>query len=191
MNISDFLTIIWIVTTIIIALIGGIYGIVTNTKKFELSEQYKNELLTWYGKVIFVITKLQGNCVDNEREEALCQLSALIDIGRFYFPNIDKGDGLGKNQPCAHQGYRHVALDFLVLIYQMGDEKNITRCRDKIEYMKRHFTSIVFQIVSPNNRIKKIKQYAKITMPQSMSIEDFMTSKYGEEAIDTIYEYYR
>ena len=73
----------------------------------------------------------------------------------------------------------------------MGDEKNISRCRDKIEYMRRHFTSIVFQIVSPNDRIKKIKKYAKITMPQSMSIEDFMTSKYEEEAIDTIFEYYR
>ncbi len=120
----------------------------------------------------------------------MCQLSALIDIGRFYFPNIDKGDGLGKNEPCAHQGYRHVALDFLVLVYQMGSEENVTRCRDKIEYMRRQFTSIVFQIVSPNNRIKKIKQYAKITMPRSISIEDFMASN-GKEAIDTIYEYYR
>ena len=102
MNISDYLTMISIVTTLIIAIIGGIYAVLTNTKKFELSEQYKNELLTWYGKVMFVITKLQGKCVGEEREEALCQLSALIDIGRFYFPNIDKGDGLEKKSTrCA------------------------------------------------------------------------------------------
>lgn len=62
MSTGDLLTIISIVTTIIIAIIGGIYAVVTNTKKFELSEQYKKELLTWYEKVIFVISKIQGDC---------------------------------------------------------------------------------------------------------------------------------
>lgn len=91
----------------------------------------------------------------DDREGALSQLLALIDIGRFYFPNIDKGDGFGEEQPLAHQGYRHVALDFLVLICQMGDEMNVNKCRDEIGYMRRHFTAIVFKIVSPNKEQKK------------------------------------
>lgn len=191
MDTSDLLTLISIVVTAIIAIVGGVYAIVTNTKKFELSERYKNELLTWYGKVVFVIKKLQGKCESNERINALQDLSALIEIGRFYFPNIDKKDGWGKEKPCAYQGHRHVALDFLVLIYQMGDDKNIDVCRNKITYMEKNFTSIVFEIISPNERIKNIKQYAKIVMPQAMSINDFMTSEYGEVAINTIFEYYK
>lgn len=191
MKISDLLALISILVTIIIAAIGGIYAIITNTKRFELAEQYKNELLSWYGKVVFVICKLQGECSGKERNNTLQELSALIEIGRFYFPNINKKDDFGKEKPLAYQGYRHVALDFLVLIYQMGDDTNISKCREKIEYMERHFTSIVFEIVSPNKRIKSIKQYTKIIMPREMSIEDFMDSKYGEASIDTIFEYYR
>lgn len=191
MKISDLLTLVSIVVTIVIAVIGGTYAIITNTKRFELSEQYKNELLSWYGKVVFVISKLQGECNEKERNNALQELSALIEIGRFYFPNINKKDGFGKEKPLAYQGYRHVALDFLVLIYQMGNDTNISKCRKKIEYMERNFTSIVFEIVSPDKRIKSIKQYAKITMPREMSIEDFMDSKYGETSIDTIFEYYK
>lgn len=191
MKISDLLALVSILVTIIIAAIGGIYAIITNTKRFELAEQYKNELLSWYGKVVFVICKLQGECSGKERKNTLQELSALIEIGRFYFPNINKKDDFGKEKPLAYQGYRHVALDFLVLIYQMGDDTNISKCREKIGYMERHFTSIVFEIVSPNKRIKSIKQYTKIIMPREMSIEDFMDSKYGEASIDTVFEYYR
>lgn len=191
MEISDLLTIVSIIVTIIIAIIGGIYGIITNTKRFELSERYKNELLSWYGKVVFIISKLQGECSGKERNDTLQELSALIEVGRFFFPNINKKDKFGKEKPLAYQGYRHVALDFLILIYQMGDDKNISKCREKIEYMERNFTSIVFEIISTNKRIKSIKQYTKITMPREMSIEDFMVSKYGKMSIDTIFEYYK
>lgn len=191
MKISDLLALVSILVTIIIAVIGGIYAIITNTKRFELAEQYKNELLSWYGKVVFVICKLQGECSGKERNNTLQELSALIEIGRFYFPNINKKDDFGKEKPLAYQGYRHIALDFLILIYQMADDANISKCREKIEYMERNFTSIVFEVVSPNKRIKSIKQYAKITMPREMSIEDFMDSKYDENSIDALFEYYK
>ncbi|MBD5470135.1 MAG: hypothetical protein HDR19_03190 [Lachnospiraceae bacterium] len=190
MSMSDLIAVISLVVTIIIAIIGGLYAIINNTKKFELSEQYKNELLTWYGKVIFTISKLQGECTGKERTDTLQELSALIEIGRFYFPNIDKKDGFGKEKPCAYQGYRHVALDFLILIYEMGSEEKIKKCREKIEYMERHFTSIIFKIVSPNKRIKNIKQYTKIVMPDAISIIDFMDSEDGKNSIDTVFEYY-
>lgn len=191
METNDILTLISIGVTLVIAIIGGFYAIITNTKKFELSEQYKNELLTWYGKVIFTISKLQTNCSEDERIESLSELSALIEIGRFYFPNIDKKDGFGDTKPCAYQGYRHVALDFLVLIYQMADIENIKKCRDKIEYMKRHFTSIVFQIVAPRKRIKSVKQYTNIVMPKEMSMEDFMISEYGKLELNAIFQFYK
>ncbi len=191
MSMSDLIAVISLVITTIIALIGGLYALITNTKKFELSEQYKNELLTWYGKVIFTISKIQGECTGKERADTLQELSALIEIGRFYFPNIDKKDGFGKEKPCAYQGYRHVALDFLILIYEMGSEENIKKCREKIQYMERHFTSIVFKIVSPSNRIKNIKQYAKIVIPAAISIIDYMASEDREAPIDTVFEYYK
>lgn len=52
----------------------------------------------------------------------------------------DKGMSTGDLLTIAHQGYRHVALDFLVLICQMGDDK----------------TDIIKIIMFPNERTVRI-----------------------------------
>lgn len=44
MNTSDYIAIVSIAVTTIIAIVGGIYAVASNTKKFELAEAYKKEI---------------------------------------------------------------------------------------------------------------------------------------------------
>ena len=130
MGAGDYIAITSVAVTVIIAIIGGVYAVATNSKKYELAEQYKCEMLAWYEKVVMTIMRLTasqsaGNGAERENiSTELAELSALIEISRFFFPNIDKQDGHGSEKPRAYRGYRHMALDFLVYIYQIGLKGN-------------------------------------------------------------------
>lgn len=50
--------IIGIVVTVLIPVIGGIYKIVTSTKKYELTENYRKELLQWYTSVVEIMIRI-------------------------------------------------------------------------------------------------------------------------------------
>ena len=52
-----------------------------------------------------------------QKTEMLSRLSALTEIGRFYFPNVIKGDYFGHDKPSAYQGYRDICLEFLVYFF--------------------------------------------------------------------------
>ncbi len=70
--------------------------------------------------IIEILIYLQLNNVDHDlKMKKLSKLSSLIEQGRFYFPNIDRGDGFGKDKPSAYQGYRNIVLDTLVYLYQI------------------------------------------------------------------------
>ena len=117
LTMESIIAILGIIVTVIIAIIGGIYAIVTNTKKYELTENYRAELLQWYSSVVkLMITIIHSiECgifysseFSEQRTDMLSQLSALTEVGRFYFPNVIKGDGFGRQKPSAYQGYRHI-----------------------------------------------------------------------------------
>lgn len=55
---ESIIAIIGIVITVLIAIIGGIYAIITNTKKYELTENYRKELLQWYSSVVNLMIKI-------------------------------------------------------------------------------------------------------------------------------------
>lgn len=52
LDIESVLSVISIAVTLLIACVGGIYAITTNTKKYELTESYRKELLRWYATVV-------------------------------------------------------------------------------------------------------------------------------------------
>lgn len=55
---DSIIAIIGIVVTILIPVIGGIYKIVTSTKKYELTENYRKELLQWYTSVVEIMIRI-------------------------------------------------------------------------------------------------------------------------------------
>lgn len=82
----------------------------------------------------------------------LAKLSSLIESGRFYFPNIDRKDGFGKQKPIAYQGYRNVILDFLVYEYQLFEKDDYVQYLKHAESLQRLFTSYVFQYLEPSKK---------------------------------------
>ncbi|EOU1499620.1 hypothetical protein [Clostridium perfringens] len=186
MNESDYIAIASIVVTAIIAIIGGIYAVVTNSKKYELAEEYKRDLISWYEKIIIIIMEivvfcdLENNIEYSERRKKIAELSALIEIGRFYFPNIDKKDGFGKDNSLAYQGYRHIALEFLVYIHDIAMEDDFYKYKTKILELEKEFTSCVYELIAPDKRKRKLKKYTDISMPKDKSIEDFLKQSKDE-----------
>lgn len=168
-----------------VAFVALIYTIISNTKKYELTYQYYQDVVAWHSDVIKVITQLKATNVENEKNTYLAELSALIETGRFYFPNIDLHDGFGANKPLAYRGYRNVVLDFLVYEYQLFEREDSNKYVEHAESLQRLFTSYVFQYLNPKNLQNKIKHNTSIQMKNSITINEFL--KQSPESIYTLY----
>lgn len=152
MDLSDWISII----SIIVAIGALAYSILSNTKKYELTYQYYNDILQWHNETVEVLIYLRLSEPDSEsRTTNLTKLSKLIEQGRFYFPNVNKGDCFGNNKPFAYQGYRNVILDFLVYSYQLFIRSDYMHYVKHAEQLQRLFTSYVFQYLEPQKDVSK------------------------------------
>lgn len=181
---DNILTLIGIIVTIIIALVGGIYVIVTNTKKYELTENYRKELLSWYKSVVQIMIKIihlneSGDFIKPEfssyKAELLSQLSSLTEVGRFYFPNVQKNDGYGSEKPSAYQGYRHINLEFLLYFYQIASKDSNGQYSSLLWKLERNYTSVIFDMIEPRKRNHDYSKYLAIIIPKGQTIEDYIT----------------
>lgn len=177
------IAIISIAVTVLIAIIGGIYAIITNTKKYELTENFRKELLEWYSSVINLMIRIihfsetgEFFCAEfsAQKTEMLSQLSALTEVGRFYFPNVNKDDNFGKHKPSAYQGYRHINLEFLLYFYQIARHDDDGSKTELLWRLERNFTSVIFDMVEPRKRNRDYSKYLAITFPEDKAIEDFI-----------------
>lgn len=171
--------------SLVVAIVALIYTIISNTKKYELTYQYYQDVVAWHSEVIKVITQLKSTSEENSKNVYLAELSALIETGRFYFPNIDLYDGFGANKPLAYRGYRNVVLDFLVYEYQLFEREDSNKYVEHAESLQRLFTSYVFQHLNPKKLQKKIKHNTSIQMKNSITINEFL--KQSPESIYTLY----
>lgn len=183
LNAEVIVAIIGIIVTIIISVIGGIYAIVTNTKKFELKENYCKELLNWYTSTNRILVRFIHSIKDcefysddfeDEKIHLISELSLAIEIGRFYFPNIIKNDKFGEEKPLAYQGYRHIVLEFLMYFYDIVSNDDTGIDIHRLEKAERMFTSFVFESVNPRKRIKDYSKHSDMEIPEGMAIEDFI-----------------
>jgi hypothetical protein len=149
--------------------------------KFTLENEYINSLLAWHEQVVVVLIRARlfsrDRNSDEHKGDVAC-LSALIEQGRFFFPNIEKPD-FGSEKPPAYRGYRNLALDFLVASYNLLHEKVSKNANDKLELMQRHFTSIVFELVRPHDRLQKIRALTDRYFAKEQSFEDFLEHRDG------------
>ena len=163
------------ITTLILAIVATLIAVATfvwtfvinrhetKRKKFEFTYLHYNEILKWYERIIKVLKEFQlnQNISKEEKEILLVELSSLIDVGRFYFPN-DKTSGFGKEKPSAYKGLRVLVLDLLVLLYKIF-QSNMISHYDKVESIMRYFTSEVFDYLEPNRLRLDIKSYSKLS----------------------------
>jgi hypothetical protein len=176
----------WIsIASFLFAVSAFIYSYVTNTKKYELTRQYRTEVLGWYSETINILLRLKtearsGFKDDELKLDLLCRLSAKIEIGRFYFPNIDKGDGFGKDKPLAYRGYRNLMLDFLVFSYQIFEREDAAKYIDHATALQRHFTSHLYETMDPRSFIRDTQRHTSKVFSKELSFEDFIAKHPGE-----------
>ncbi len=160
-----------------------IYTTSTNTKEYELTERYRCELLSWYRDVVETMMEIIHYCelgevnlesFSRERIKLISKLSALVEIGRFYFPNIIKNDRFGKHKSVAYQGYIHIELEFLLDFYFIASEKSNEKRINSLRRLVRQFTSFIINMIDPRKYNKKYSKYLSITIPQWQSIEDYI-----------------
>lgn len=149
--------------------------------RFAIENDYANDLLRWHGEVVGVLQSLR--LADAEfagRNVELARLSALIEQGRFFFPNIDRDDGFGDDKPPAYRGYRNLALDFLVAYYNIMSSGKSAGRDEQAEILQRHFTSVVFELVRPHQRLEMIRVMTDRYFVQENCFEDFIDHKDGK-----------
>ena len=148
---------------------------------FEVENKYAQELLTWHASVLQVLLKLRLLKRPGDSEEQLQDLvclSSLIEQGRFYFPNIDHGDGFGNEKPLAYRGRRNLALDFLVASYNLLHD-DPSRDRDiEAELLQRYFTSVVFEVIRPAQRLEAIRKLTDRYFVRQDTFDSFL--KHGD-----------
>lgn len=165
--------------SIIISALAFAYSYFSNTKKYELTSQYRKEILSWFSDTISTLVQLKieasdGFCDKNLKKILLSRLSTQIELGRFYFPNIDKGDKFGENKPLAYKGYRNLTLDFLVFSYQLFERKEAKEYIKHAEILQRHFTSSLFDVLDPKEFLKQTEKHTNKTFSKELSFEDFI-----------------
>jgi hypothetical protein len=165
--------------TLSLTLSIGLAGFYLKDRKrsaFDLATRHTDALRAWHGEVVVVLVRMRSldrPIASLEHQSDSAMLSALIEQGRFFFPNIDRRDEFGSEKPPAYRGYRNLALDFLVASYNlMQREFNSDRQKDA-EQLQRYFTSIVFEVVRPAERLREIRRETDHYFAQQKSFEDF------------------
>lgn len=165
--------------SLIIAIAAFLYSYLTNTKKYELTSQYRTEILSWYSDTIDILIRLKietrdGFTAEGLKKELLSRLSAKIEIGRFYFPNVDKGNNYGDKKPEAYKGYRNLMLEFLVFSYELFEKEDASKYLKHAEILQRHFTSYLFEILDPKTFLKETEKHTNKTFSEELRFEDFI-----------------
>lgn len=145
--------------------------------KFAIENEYANRLLGWHEQVVTVLSRASHLGLNRKSSEHLAELGllyALIEQGRFLFPNIDLGDNYGEEKPPAYCGYRNLALDFLVATYNLLHHPPSEESIRQLRTLQRHFTSIVFELVRPKDRLQTIRALTDRYFVKEQSFEDFL-----------------
>lgn len=176
------------VISLLLALFSIIYTVRSNTKKYELSVSYRNDVLAWYSQVIDVLSSFIhiANIIEHndiKKIELQASLSALIEKGRFFYPNINKNDEHGNYKFNAFKGHKNITLEFLTYFYYTMSQNNIEKYEKHLIYLYKGFTSSVFDNLDPVNHNKKILQYTSSTTIPDITLEEFLESKIGNIGI--------
>jgi hypothetical protein len=167
----------------IMALAHAIYQ--SKVKKYEIMRDYRSTIIAWYSETVELLIELRSLLVSvNDKDDKLAKeqlklkmmshLSSQIEVGRLYFPNLDKGDGYGKEKPKAFQGYRNLTLDFLVFSYNIFLEKDVVVYAEHLVRLQREFTSIICETVGPEEFLNELKKHSDKYFSHNLTYHEFL-----------------
>lgn len=130
--------------------------------------EWFRDLRAWASEAIDVLSEASYWCsVDREGSDErvlYCRhsLSALVDRGRFFLPNVRTAE-YGTHKPSAYRGYRHSALDPLVAAERAlgGNVGGFQNPREAVIQMKREFVSSIQRILAPDQHNQAIARLIK------------------------------
>ena len=132
----------------------------------EVRAAHDSDLIKWADEVIETMANAQKLCRDKDKliapnqfrldqSELRARLSALLDRGRLFFPNLADTDH-GADKEAAFQGHRQPALNAAFGVYRVvSDIERPTAAGDPVEAIvahKRVFISEVFDTIDPRRR---------------------------------------
>ena len=122
--------------------------------------------------------------LENRRIDLLSEVSILIDIGRWYIPNVPTKNEEGEKQ-AAYRGYRSIALDALLYSYRVFknfDLVELDRVDDLRKFLvnsKREFVSQIFIKVDPKRLMQATGE--KPTYPKWMHPKELLPKRYQND----------
>ncbi len=198
---TELVSIIIAAAGIIIAAAGAVLGWFFGTrteratnKQYQLDARsfaasWETDLRAWAFEAINVLSEASERCTgggSRDKSEALLacrsRLSALIDQGRFFFPN-SYHEEVGLHKPEAYRGYRHPILDYLVGACRIiGSEEAIESFgfddrKSALISLKRSFVSDVQIALKPRLQIREINRLIETSRVETPA-KDSPVSKY-------------
>jgi hypothetical protein len=140
----------------------------------SLKLAHDNDIIRWSDEAIVVLAEAHEMLCEKgvafpdteflqKRSACRARISAIIDRGRLFFPNVDLGDAHGVDKEAGYQGHRQPALEALVSAYrllgqtglQAGPDKEAS---EKLMAIRRGFVAEVFKAVEPERRGTTLKE---------------------------------
>lgn len=142
------------ISTIAIAVIGFLINRKLNkgqeqAERYALLVQFRREMIDYASEffsasadAIALADLAETHGVDQEKCNIVsAELSALIDKGRFLFPNYKDGAGFGKEKGPAFEGFRREPLDAILAAFFAVE--SIRRPDQKQSYMRKSLREII------------------------------------------------
>lgn len=129
----------------------------------EWTDQYFNSVRTWAEEVCAAISEAKhivdrsSSSCENKRS-VLIKLSALVDTGRWYFPN-QWADDYGTHKEPAYRGVRQPVLDCVVEAYDvLNNSESELDSRSGLSVCQREFVSYIQEVLDPRKREQEINK---------------------------------
>lgn len=128
------------------------------------TEQYFAAVRAWADQVCCAISEaihiVDDKSSDNRKFEVLVRLSALLDTGRWYFPN-QWDDKVGLRKHPAYRGVRQPVLECVFTAYRLlKTEAEADRAKDLVS-AQRNFVSFIQSVLDPRTREQEIRKILK------------------------------
>ena len=162
------------------ALLGWFFGTRNERaikKQYQLdaisfASSWYADLRAWASEAIELLCEAAERCSDTQtancqHNEALTsclfRISALIDRGRFFLPNVHP-DKYGTHRTAAFRGRRHPAIHYLVAAYQilndevLVEEAGFSSKREALIALRKQFVSSIQVVLNPRLQTEEINR---------------------------------
>jgi hypothetical protein len=140
----------------------------------SLKLAHDNDIIRWSDEAIVVMAEAHEMLCEKgvaypdaeflqKRSVCRARISAIIDRGRLFFPNVDLGDAHGVDKEAGYQGHRQPALEALVAAYRLLGQAGLqagpdSKASEELMAIRRGFVAEVFKAVEPERRGMTLKE---------------------------------